>query len=157
MLEPLVKSQPYIIHGSKDFIKKVSSICWYHEEKSSIFIVGRDIEAYYPNVPKGKASQIVKEMMDNDPRQEEEGFGAFFEECLDVAHSAVIMQFQDDWFVQTDGLSMGIAHAPDMANLYGSCYKNQIIPSLGKDILLWGPGPWGGGELANFAAQSPDS
>ncbi|CCO36879.1 hypothetical protein BN14_11026 [Rhizoctonia solani AG-1 IB] len=77
-------------------------------------------------------------MMNNDPRQEEEGFGAFFEECLDVADSTVIMRFQDDWFAQTDGLSMGVAHAPDMANLYGSYYENKIIPSLGKDILYYG-------------------
>ncbi|KDN38065.1 hypothetical protein RSAG8_09750, partial [Rhizoctonia solani AG-8 WAC10335] len=137
MLKPLVKRQPYIIHGSKDFIQKVSQIRWYREEKSRIFIVGGDIEAYYPNVPKGKASQIVKEMMDSDPRQSEENFGSFFEECLDCADQTVVMRFQDDWYVQTDGLSMGVAHAPDMANLYGSFYENQIIPTLGEDILYY--------------------
>ncbi|KAJ1299566.1 hypothetical protein OPQ81_002533 [Rhizoctonia solani] len=138
MLKPLVKNQPYIIHGSKDFIKKVSSIRWFKEERSSIYIVGGDIEAYYPNVPKTEASQIVKKMMDMDPRQAEENFGSFFEECLDVADSTVLMRFQDDWYVQTDGLSMGVAHAPDMANLYGAHFENQIIPSLGKDILYYG-------------------
>ncbi|KEP45355.1 reverse transcriptase, partial [Rhizoctonia solani 123E] len=138
MLKPLVQRQPYIIHGSKDFIQKVSQIRWFKEEKNRIFIIGGDIEAYYPNVPKGKASQIVKEMMDQDPRQSESNFGSFFEECLDVADSTVVMRFQDDWYVQTDGLSMGVAHAPDMANLYGSYYENQIIPTLGKNILYYG-------------------
>ncbi|KDN33143.1 hypothetical protein RSAG8_13767, partial [Rhizoctonia solani AG-8 WAC10335] len=138
MLKPLVKRQPYIIHGSKDFIQKVSQIRWFREEKSRIFIVGGDIEAYYPNVPKGRASQIVKEMMDQDPRQSENDFGSFFEECLDTADKTVVMRFQDDWYIQTDGLSMGVAHAPDMANLYGSYFENQIIPTLGEDILYYG-------------------
>ncbi|KDN44043.1 hypothetical protein RSAG8_05775, partial [Rhizoctonia solani AG-8 WAC10335] len=138
MLKPLVNRQPYVIRGSKEFIRDISAIRFYREEKSKIFIVGGDIEAYYPNVPKGKASQIVKEMMEEDPRQSEENFGSFFEECLDVADSTVVMRFQDDWYVQTDGLSMGVAHAPDMANLYGSYYENQIIPTLGSDILYYG-------------------
>ncbi|KAB5587902.1 hypothetical protein CTheo_8655 [Ceratobasidium theobromae] len=137
MLKPLVKRQPYIIHGSKDFVSKVSSISWFPDEQSSIFIIGGDIEAYYPNVPKGKASQIVKEMMDADPRQAEPNFGWFFEECLDAADETVVMRFQDDWYVQTDGLSMGVAHAPDMANLYGSFYENQIIPSI-EGLLYYG-------------------
>ncbi|KEP44869.1 reverse transcriptase [Rhizoctonia solani 123E] len=138
MLKPLVNRQPYIIRGSKEFIQSISAIRFYKEERNRIFIVGGDIEAYYPNVPKGKASQIVKEMMDDDPRQSEENFGSFFEECLDVANSTVVMRFQDDWYVQTDGLSMGVAHAPDMANLYGSYYENKIIPALGSDILYYG-------------------
>ncbi|KDN49959.1 hypothetical protein RSAG8_01295, partial [Rhizoctonia solani AG-8 WAC10335] len=149
---------PRVVDEQKEFIRDISAIRFYREEKSKIFIVGGDIEAYYPNVPKGRASQIVKEMMEEDPRQSEENFGSFFEECLDVvdstvvmrfqddcffeecldvADSTVVMRFQDDWYVQTDGLSMGVAHAPDMANLYGSYFENQIIPALGQDILYY--------------------
>ncbi|KAB5588129.1 hypothetical protein CTheo_8430 [Ceratobasidium theobromae] len=137
MLKPLVERQPYIIHGSKDFVRKVSQISWFPEEQSSIFIIGGDIEAYYPNVPKGKASQVVKEMIEADPRQEEANFGSFFNECLDAADQTVVMRFQDDWYVQTDGLSMGVAHAPDMANLYSSFYENQIVPSI-EGLLYYG-------------------
>ncbi|KAG8709566.1 hypothetical protein FRC11_005433 [Ceratobasidium sp. 423] len=79
-------------HSKKmHFIEGISRIRFYTEEKSSIFIVGGDIKAYYPTVPKQRASEVIKEMMDQDPRQEEEHFGSFFEECLDVTDSTVVM------------------------------------------------------------------
>ncbi|KAG8684899.1 hypothetical protein FRC09_015076 [Ceratobasidium sp. 395] len=134
-LKPLVNSQPYVIRGSKEFIEEIEKIRF--EPHDSIWIVGGDIEAYYPSVPTGKAVEITKEMMESDPRAADENFVSFFNECLDVANSTIVMRFQDDWYAQTDGLAMGMHHAPDLANLYGSYYENPVIPTI-PGLLYYG-------------------
>ncbi|KAG9096055.1 hypothetical protein FRC07_010991, partial [Ceratobasidium sp. 392] len=135
MLKPLVESQPFVIKGSKDFIEKIERLRWHGD--SNIWIVGGDIEAYYPSVPTAEAVGIAKQMMESDPRSQNENFSSFFEECLDVANSTIVMRFQDDWYAQTDGLAMGMHHAPDLANLYGSHFENSIIPTI-PGILYYG-------------------
>ncbi|QRV88240.1 Reverse transcriptase [Ceratobasidium sp. AG-Ba] len=76
-------------------------------------------------------------MMESDPRSQNETFSSFFDECLDAANSTIVMRFQDDWYAQTDGLAMGMHHAPDLANLYGSYYENDIIPTI-PGLLYYG-------------------
>jgi hypothetical protein len=135
MLKPLVESQPYVIHGTKDFVKKIEQVRFDTSDK--VWIVGGDIEAYYPSVPTQNAVEIAKQMMDDDPRSVDPKFSSFFEECLDVANHQIVMRFQDEWYVQTDGLAMGMAHSPDLANLYGSHFENSIIPRL-PQVLYYG-------------------
>jgi hypothetical protein len=127
LLKPLVEAQPYIIHGTKHFIQQIERIRCNRPDR--MWIVGGDIEAYYPSVPTAEAVELVTEMYEasirNDPNDLRDGF---FSEVMEVANSTIVMRFQEDWYVQTDGLAMGMAHSPDLANLYGAYYENQIIP-----------------------------
>ncbi|KAG8736400.1 hypothetical protein FRC10_009334 [Ceratobasidium sp. 414] len=135
MLKPLVESQPYIIKGTKDFIQKIEKLHFPATQK--VWIVGGNIEAYYPSVPTKHAVEIAKQMMASDPRSQDKDFVSFFNKCLDVANLTIVMRFQEDWYAQTEGLAMGMAHSPDLANLYGAFYENHIIPCH-PQILYYG-------------------
>jgi hypothetical protein len=136
MLKPLIGSQPYIIHGTKHFIQQIEKVRFNLSEK--IFIVGGDIEAYYPSVPTPEAVRITKEMMEVEPHSSTPTFtSGFFDECLDTANSTIVMRFQEDWYAQTDGLAMGMAHSPDLANIYGLHFENQIVPNI-PGVLYYG-------------------
>jgi hypothetical protein len=136
MLKPLIESQPHIIHGTKDFIKKIEQ-AWF-KSSDKVFIVGGDIKAYYPSVPTPEAVRITKEMMEVEPHLETQAFkSGFFEGCLDVANSTIVMRFQEDWYALTDRVAMGMAHSPDLANIYSAYFENRIVPNI-PGILYYG-------------------
>jgi hypothetical protein len=70
--------------------KRIEQI-WF-KPSDNIFIVGGDIEAYYPSVPTPEAVKIMKKMMEVEPHSETQAFkSSFFNEYLDVANSTIVM------------------------------------------------------------------
>ena len=50
-----------------------------------------------------------------------------FIRCLNVANKNLLMRFEDKIYKQMQGLAMGIACAPDLANLYGWYHERELI------------------------------
>ena len=144
-LKPIIKSAPAILHGSKDLAIKLSQIKLI--PRRQFFIVTGDVVAFYPNIPLEHCLDIAVHMY------EEFNFGGpattpeqmhlteMFIRCLNVANKNLIMRFEDTLYRQVQGLAMGIACAPDLANLYGWYHERKLkilehplIPFYGRYI-----------------------
>lgn len=60
MLKPLYANYPTVIHGTKDLVRKLSTLELSRHRK--VFIVTGDIVAYYPNIPLDKVAPIILKM-----------------------------------------------------------------------------------------------
>ena len=135
-LKPLIEGSPTIIHGSKDLAIKLSKLSltpgrhWY--------IVTGDVVAFYPNIPLNKCLDIVYNMWyyhvydDYGPDYDSpinRKIQDLFKRCLYVGNTELVTQFQNKFYLQNNGLAMGVADSPDLANLYGAYFetKNKVL------------------------------
>jgi hypothetical protein len=145
-LKPLIKAAPTIIHGSKDLAIKLSQVKLQPGRK--LYIVTGDVVAFYPNVPLNHCldvvTQLYEEFMYGDEgatTDEELHDMIMFIRCLNISNENLVMQFEDSFYKQKQGLAMGVAAAPDLANLYGwhherqaMILRNPLVPFYGRYI-----------------------
>ena len=86
--------------------------------------------AFYPNIPLNRCLEVVYDLYfefywniathdDHRNRIQQN----VFKRCLDVGNTNLITQFQNRVYLQLNGLAMGVADSPDLANLYGYWYE----------------------------------
>ena len=141
LLRPIVDKQPYVLRGSKDLCKKLANVRLPSHKK--VWIISGDVVAYYPNIPREAAKDIALEYMTKEylldvfPIKKREDIFWFWSAAIDVANDNLYMRFQNDVYRQLQGLAMGVACSPDMANLYGARWENDIVPQI-VEILFYG-------------------
>jgi hypothetical protein len=142
-LKPLINAAATVIHGTKDLAQKLSKLSINTSRKW--FIVTGDVVAYYPTIPLAHCLKIVKEQYeeylmnnatDNDALNRHSL--TLFNECLEVGNTNLITQFQDKIYEQLNGLAMGVANSPDLANLYGYYFEQKSNILGHKDIFFYG-------------------
>ena len=140
-LKPLIQAAPTIIHGTKDLAQKLSKLTI--DTRRRWYIVTGDVVAYYPNIPLERCLQIVYDMYfeyywnvrDHDSisnRMQQ----IFFKDCLQVGNTNLLTQFQNNIYEQLNGLAMGVACSPDLANLFGA-YFEQLHKVLDHDDIFY--------------------
>jgi hypothetical protein len=136
MLKPILATQNYILKGSKDLAQKLANLNLDYNRKW--FLVGGDIVAFYPNVPYQPCADIVYQLyrdavgLGNETR----ALRHLFSICLKLGTRRLILDFQDKTYLQVQGLAMGVACSPDMANLYAAKFEEEILPK--PDIPFFG-------------------
>ena len=145
MLKPLVAEARTVIHGSKDLATKLSSLrlhTW-----RNYYIVTGDVVAYYPSIPLRKCLDRVTEMytdhlLNSEEKwmypQERDKLMKLFMDCLEVGNTELLTQFQGTTYLQLNGLAMGVADSPDLANLYGWFCENRDKVLQEPDIAFYG-------------------
>lgn len=129
MLKPVIELQPYIIKGSKDLVQKLAKVRL--PSNAKVWIVSGDVTAFYPNVDRQMACKIAElEILRYYDKLNKEDELFFLRELIDLANNRLIMRFQDEFYVQTRGLAMGVACSPDMANLFGAQFETPIVAAL---------------------------
>jgi hypothetical protein len=142
MLKPLIKSLPYIIHGTKDLAIQLSKLSVPFAKSDGfilkrLYLVSGDVVAFYPNIDVQKAHHFALNKLsfwiaDNghpdiiDESGNNEIYGHYmwlFRECLEVANNNLLCKFQGKVYKQLRGLAMGVASSPDLANLYGTTFE----------------------------------
>jgi hypothetical protein len=63
---------------------------------------------------------------------------AFFKGCLLIGNTRLITQFQGKIYEQLNGLAMGVADSPDLANLYGVHFEEKCKVLEQPDIPFYG-------------------
>ncbi len=142
-LKPLVRAAATVIHGTKDLAQKLSKLNI--DTTRKWFIVTGDVVAFYPNIPLDHCLDIVYQLYYefywNIPthdhllnrRQQD-----FFKRCLQVGNTNLITQFQNQVFLQLNGLAMGVADSPDLANLYGYYFEARAGVLDDPSIAFYG-------------------
>ena len=138
-LKPIVQSTPSIIHGTKDLFTRLSQLVL-DKNRSWYFVTG-DVVAFYPNIPLDECISIVSDMysdwvLDNsgvdpdkhsfkqwmeNPRERVE----VFKFALETGNTKLIAQHGEEYYLQLNGLAMGVADSPDLANLFAAHFEQK--------------------------------
>lgn len=128
-LKELLKDRPYVLKGTKDLAQKLSKLKIPKGRKA--YIVTGDVVAFYPNVPADRCMEVVSiwwaETIGIHKRASE---CQLFGRRMQLASNDLIMEFDGVTYKQLRGLAMGMAHSPDMANLYGAFYEEHAFSNL---------------------------
>ncbi|SJL14684.1 uncharacterized protein ARMOST_21582 [Armillaria ostoyae] len=140
MLKPIIKGQPTIIHGSKDLVVKLSQI--HIDPSKQWYIVTGDVVAFYPHVNLEAAMQIAKHYyfthIGEESATDISPLAEIFERCLYAGNKNLVLHYDDKFYRQKRGLAMGVADSPDLANLYGCWFENELNISSRPDIPFYG-------------------
>ncbi|KXN84277.1 hypothetical protein AN958_12783 [Leucoagaricus sp. SymC.cos] len=157
MLKPIIRSLPYVIHGTKHLAIKLSKLSVPYQKSvkgtlKRLYLVSGDVVAFYPNMDTSLAHQIALDKLskyytdrdDEDISVEQSvQWLDIFRDCLQAADDNLICQFDGRYFKQARGLAMGVACSPDLANLYGDFHESlpggiledtDLIPFYGRYI-----------------------
>jgi len=128
MLKPLVERCKFVLHGTKHLARKFSTLKL--EPGKKAWLVSGDVVAFYPSIPLDEALDIVMILFkahyanDLNERQIE-----LFRRCLLIANLNNVVEFQGRFWLQTQGLAMGQAPSPDIANLWGAYFEEHLFSS----------------------------
>ena len=130
MLKPLVERCKFVLHGTKHLANKLASIRLNPKPGKKAWLVSGDVVAFYPSIPLEEAMNIVMTLFHGYykttlPVEEIE----LFERCLRLANAKNIVEFQGRFWLQTQGLAMGQAPSPDIANLWGAYFEEHLFHS----------------------------
>ena len=142
-LKPLIQEAATVIHGTKDLAQKLSKLAI--DTSRKWYIVTGDVVAFYPNIPLIHCLDIVYNMYfeyywniathddaSNQARQN------LFKRCLEVGNTNLITQFENQIYLQLNGLAMGVADSPDLANLYGYYFEKRANVLQHPNIFYYG-------------------
>jgi hypothetical protein len=154
-LKPIVKAAPSVIHGTKDLFNRLSQLC-IDNQKQWFFVTG-DVVAFYPNIPLRSCMDAVcgmyEEWLLNNAKEDPtsttdsawmeavETRRKIFESAIEIGNTQLITQHGDKYYEQLNGLAMGVADSPDLANLWGVHFEkrsniltDQKVPYYGRYI-----------------------
>ena len=142
-LKPLIQQAATVIHGTKDLAIKLSNLVI--DPRQSWYIVTGDVVAFYPNIPLHHCLDIVYQMylefywnIETHDHPDNLPFQNLFRQCLTVGNTRLMTQFQGQIYEQLNGLAMGVADSPDLANLYGYYFEKQAKVLDHPDIFYYG-------------------
>jgi len=142
-LKPLIQAATTVIHGSKDLAIKLSSLRINTRRKW--YILTGDVVAFYPNIPLDHCLDIVfQQYMEHywniasHDDHANRSIQQLFRACLMVGNTRLLTQFQGKIYEQLNGLAMGVADSPDLANLYGYHFEKTAKVLEHPDIAFYG-------------------
>jgi hypothetical protein len=151
-LKPLIKATPSIIHGTKDLFTRLSQLKI--DSRKQWYFVSGDVVAFYPNVPLSRCIEIILNMysewlLDNarvDPTSED--YEAFkenlplkleiFKRAIEIGGTQLITQHGKRYFEQLNGLAMGVADSPDLANLFAAFFERSCEALADPRVIFYG-------------------
>ena len=105
-----------------------------------------DVVAFYPNIPLTQCLDIVKELhfehylagRRNPHDDHNDHLQRFFSLACDVGNTQLITQFNGQIYEQLNGLAMGVADSPDLANLFGYYFERRSRVQEHPNIFYYG-------------------
>ena len=152
-VRPFIDQIPWVIQGSKDFVKKLANVRIPQGRKG--FIVSADVVAFYPSVDTTKLREILGQFAEHTlvpidlqkagddptlPSDYAERRLDYYDRLFQIALAPPVMTFNDQILVQQRGLPMGAAGSPDAANIFGYWYEQMWMDQVtsNDDILFYG-------------------
>ena len=151
-LKPLIKAAPSIIHGTKDLFTRLSQLRI--DPRRKLFFVTGDVVAFYPNIPLISCIDIVTTMyeqwlinnsvvvdiplLNKDSIENNLEKLKVFKRAIEIGNTQLITFHEEKYFEQLNGLAMGVADSPDLANLYGYHFEQQSGILQHQQVVFYG-------------------
>lgn len=147
-LKPLIKATTTNISGSKDLVQKLANL---HRDKTrKCYLVSGDVVAFYPSIPTVKgmeyAAILYQEYINatcSIPEEREFKIDIFVK-ALNLACGDLLAKYNAgngwEYYLQLNGLAMGVACSPAVAILFGWWFEKDVINTerFVKDVLYYG-------------------
>ena len=164
-VRPFVDQCPWVIQGSKDFVRKLADVKVPAGRKA--FIVSADVVAFYPSVDTNILHEILVKFAEHTlipdeiqrgelTSQNVERRADYYSRLFDIALSPPIMTFNDRIIGQHKGLPMGAAGSPEAANMYAIWYELEWMDKVTNDADLLFYGRYLDDIYTVVLAETPD-
>ena len=132
LLAALSKSE-FTINNTKEFVKYIQI----QKVPDGYKMVSFDVGSLFTNVPLEETIEIIlkriyinKEITTDIPKQE-------MKELLILFTKNVHFTFNNETYIQVDGVAMGSPLGPVLANIFMVELETFVIPNLNKKVKLW--------------------
>ena len=124
-LKPVLENRPFVLKGTKDLAIRFSKANFSTTRKK--FLVSFDVEAFYPTIPVNDAIREVSKLWkwETQPSLSEQ---AMFKMGIELACKNLVCQFDKEYYLQAQGLAMGVSSSPDISNIWASTFEEVFIP-----------------------------
>ncbi|KAJ1192175.1 hypothetical protein NDU88_001487 [Pleurodeles waltl] len=122
-LQPLVKKIPTYLKDTTDVLVLLDSVSF---DKTKELLITLDVESLYTNIPQEVTLEVISNLL--EAKRGELRTPPDF--ILDLAHLALTrnyFKFEDSFFLQIQGTSMGSTFAPSLACLYVDNFERQVV------------------------------
>jgi len=130
-LAPLAITHKSYVKDTPDFIEKLQK----HKVNQNCYLITLDVESLYTNIDNNSGLNAVKERMakySNPLRPDEDIL-----QLLKLSLENNDFQFNNEWFLQTFGTSMGKKWAPNYANIFMAQFEEQAMSKCSKTPNLY--------------------
>ncbi|KAJ1160349.1 hypothetical protein NDU88_000851 [Pleurodeles waltl] len=124
-LQPIVKRIPTYLKDTTHVLLLLESIAF---DKSKELLITLDVESLYTNILQEAILEVISNLLDVHMGGSQTQTPPWF--ILDLAHLALTrnyFKFEDSFFLQTQGTSMGSTFAPSLACLYVDHIERHTI------------------------------
>uniref|UniRef100_A0A8C5LWU5 Reverse transcriptase domain-containing protein n=1 Tax=Leptobrachium leishanense TaxID=445787 RepID=A0A8C5LWU5_9ANUR len=135
ILQPLVKSTPSYLKDSMNTLQVLEEIKW---EKGMI-LATCDVQSLYTIIPHHKGCQASRKFMELDPNIPKD-LTEFVIEGIDLLLRNNFFKYEEQYYLQTRGTTMGTRFAPSYANLFIADWEDQFIyggPDWVQSLVLF--------------------
>ena len=136
-LKPLVQNTPTFLRDTTDVLNLLTSIRFDPDEN---LLISLDVESLYTSIPHNASLEIIEETLMGIP-WEFRTPRHFILECAEMAMKENFFRFEDDYYLQVHGISMGSTFAPSVAGLYVHSLESKTILSVENPyvhhIVVW--------------------
>ena len=132
-LQSLVKLLPSYIQDTTDFLLKLNNLP--DKLPNDAFLVTLDVKSLYTNIPNDEGIEAVKfYLRSSEHRDLSQAIAAFLTLILSLNN----FQFNDENYIQLNGVSMGTKCAPTYANLFMGYFEDRnILPLINELSLIY--------------------
>lgn len=134
--QPKVEKTKLYLKNSREFLKKLRNLKI--ENSENIFMACGDIDAMYPNINVQKATKICEEIYEFSDYAKNSFSKRHWNLLSKFLLTHNIMEFNNNFYLQINGLPMGAASSPPIAILVVDKMETEKFPSWENDhVILW--------------------
>ena len=108
---------PSYIKNTYDFVEKIKALTL----PDNCLLITLDVESFYTNIDHTKGLQAVRDVMGNYPKYDP------IIELLEISLKSNDFLFNDEWFIQKVGTSVGRDWAPHYADIYIAKFEKEAL------------------------------
>ena len=132
---PLTGRTQSSIKNTEDFIREVMGLCIGEDER----LVSFDVESLFTNVPVDESVEVIRNLLRNDNTLEEKTAmdADRIAELLELCLRSTYFCFQDKFYQQKEGATMGSPVSGVVANLYMEHFETLALSSAIRKPRMW--------------------
>lgn len=133
LCRPLLDHMPWVVGSTKEVIQQLEEI---RTDGDDVWLCTGDVVAFYTNIDAKQCAKVVHGAWKHYNSQSKI-HGRFIAQMIRFVMENNFFSFQDEWYQQVEGLAMGTASAPVLANLYAGYLERQANIPFQKGVLKY--------------------
>ena len=133
-LQPMVPLMKSYVKDTTDFIKKIESL---DSQPEHIWLVSLDVVSLYTNIPHAEGLKAVSKCLTTNRPSHHNPSNTELLRLLAQVLTLNCFEFNNTWWLQKAGVSMGSKVSPTFANLFMDDFENRIVYKYPRQPITW--------------------